>query len=105
MAVKTVKGFPAAWGAQVVPLVEHPGPFSYIPGGEVVHSGPPFPRIFAYIAAGLSYSGTYRVDCLYPSSGLRSAVTLKWTLAATGQEVAGGTNLSGETVRLLVVGG
>lgn len=105
MADKTIKGFPDTWGEHNVPLVDHKGPSSYASGGEVITA--PFlgPRIYAFIVGGLTYSGTYRVDAIYGSTGLRSSVNLKWTVASTGQEVAGGVNLSGETVRLLVIGG
>jgi len=105
MADKSVKGFPDTWGQHGVPLIDHKGPSSYVSGGEVIDA--PFlgPRIYAFIVGGLTNSGTYRVDAIYGGTGLRNSVSLKWTVASTGQEVTSGTNLSSETVRLLVIGG
>ena len=42
----------------------------------------------------------------YSGSGsISSAMKLHWYVAATGAEVANATNLSGETVRLMILGG
>lgn len=105
MADTNLKGFPDVWGQHSIPLIDHKGPKSYAQPGELISTGGEWPRSFAFVIGGLDYSGTWRVDCGYLNSGLRSQVRLKWIVAATGQEVANGVNLSGATVRLLVVGG
>ena len=118
MANNPVQGFPDVWGKHSVTVVEHNGPASYVTGGETASLKTPAfggsttvgTRGFAYVAGGADYSATYRVDPVYssantPNAGIRNAVTLKWTVIATGAEVANATNLSAFTVRLLVVGG
>lgn len=95
-------------------FIDHSGPSSYVnPGGD------PFPTQNQYggpNTAGLagvyfvvptwSQSGTYFVQAIYPGAGsVHGAVKLKWSVAATGGQVANGTDLSGETVRLMILGG
>lgn len=100
-----VKGFPDTWGQHRAVPFEHLGPASYPSGGEYIGAPQLGVSACAHVGSGVSYSGTYRVDCIYPGAGVRNAVYLKWSNASTGQEVGNGVNLSGETVRLLVVGG
>ena len=102
---RAVKGFPDNWGLHSVPIVEHLGPASYVQGGELIKAPLFGVRAYAHITGGLTYSGTYRVECLYPGTGIRSSVNLFWSVVSTGQQVTNGTNLSGEMVRLKVVGG
>lgn len=111
MANNPVSGFPDVWGKHGVPLVDHTGPASYVTGGETLGT-PTYggsnvlgTRGYTYVSGGMTNSGTYRVDCLYGGSGVRSQVKLRWTVVATGAQVAATTNLSAETVRLLVIGG
>jgi hypothetical protein len=95
-------------------FIDHTGPASYVnPGGD------PFPTQSAYGGpnnAGLSgvyfvvptwsQDGTYYVQAKYAGLGsISSAMKLHWYVAATGAEVANATNLSGETVRLMILGG
>lgn len=95
-------------------FVDHPGPASYVnPGGDI------YPSQSAYggpNSAGLSgvylvvptwsQSGTYYVYQKTAGAGaVRGTATLIWNVSATGAQVANGTNLSGETVRLLIFGG
>lgn len=106
MADTLLKGFPDSWGQHQATLIDHVGPTSYVQGGEKITAAQGlWPRSFAWVGSALTYSGTYRVDCIYPGTGLRSWVYFKWTNASTGQEVGNGVSLSGEKVRLLVVGG
>jgi hypothetical protein len=108
MADQIVKGFLDTWGIHGVPLVEHKGPSKYTQGGETLTCGTNGyfgARAFAFLIGGITYSGTYRVEAVYGGAGLRATVKLYWTNVSTGQQVANNTNLSGETVRLLVVAG
>ena len=100
------------WGGRSrAVILDHTGPTSYATGGESLgqsaFGGPNILGLagFYKVDGGLTMSGTYRVDCIYGGAGVRSTVKLKWTVYATGTEVAAATNLSGETVRLLAIGG
>lgn len=109
MSNKQVTGYTVGWGTRKQSVWEHTGPASYVTGGEsllaiwiefieLVWVSPPSPP--------WTYSGTYSVVVLYPSGagGITSGVTLKWYVTATGMEVDPGTDLSGETIRLLIQG-
>jgi hypothetical protein len=56
---------------------------------------------------GLSESGTYIVQVMLSPFGqntLASALLLRWITQSSGAEASPGANLSGETVRLMVIG-
>ena len=100
------------WGGRSkATIVDHIGPSSYPTGGEKLGQGAMGgPNVlglsgFAYIANGITNSGTYRVEALYSGRGMRSTVLLKWTTISTNTEVSSAVDLSGETVRLLAIGG
>ena len=116
MANNPISGFPDTWGKHGVAIVEHSGPKSYTTGGESL-STPSWGgsnvvglRGYAFVASGVDYSGTYCVDPIYapantPNAGIRTLIKLIWRNATTDLEPAAATDLSGYTVRLLVVGG
>jgi len=61
----------------------------------------------AWVANGMSISGTYLVQAIVVpmSPGVYAPnVILRWVTAATGAEASGAANLSAETVRLLALG-
>ena len=105
MQVRKLRGFPDTWGTHTANPIEHTGPSSYTSGGYSVPPSEFMVSAFVWVSSVTSYSGTYRVDPVYGGYGNRSGIKLRWVVVSTGQEVAGTTDLSGETVRLLVIGG
>ena len=125
MANNPVQGFPDTWGKHAVTVIEHNGPASYVQaasGGDTSLTTPSWggpssvgTRAFSFVSGAVDYSGRYRADPFYsgntPNAGIRNAVPLRWTYTGThsgdtaGAEVAAAVNLSGVTVRLMVVGG
>jgi hypothetical protein len=107
-------------------VYEHNGPASYVQasgGGDTFLTTPSWggsstvgTRGFSLVVGAVDNSGRYRADPFYgtgntPNAGIRTAVGLRWTYTGThsgdtaGAEVGAGVNLSGVTVRLMVVGG
>jgi len=94
---------------------DHTGPSSYTQwsapntGGDVLKSKYLGLSSINFIAAtGLSESGTYYVEAkLAAASGASpTSAILVWYVAATpGTQATGATDLSGESVRLMAVGG
>ena len=100
------------WGGRSkATVVDHIGPKSYTTGGETLGQnamgGPNVLGLsgFSYVSNGITNSGTYRVETLYSYRGVRSTVLLKWTTISTNTEVSSAVDLSGETVRILAIGG
>lgn len=101
-------GYPQVIGSKNQYVVDHAGPLSYVTNGEVYASSNLGTGGFDKADGGTSYSataggagGTYTVQIIYPagSQGIgTSTVNLKWLSAGT--EVAAGTNLNGQYVRL-----
>ena len=110
-----------AWGDRPYAIVDLAGPSSYTQvtngtapaqptGGQAVT-----PSTFGLVAGlegifqvGGSTSGTYIVQA-FQATGYNQGYgnptwILRWIVAATGAEVAGAVNLSGETVRLVAFG-
>lgn len=112
--------YPDSFGAHRASAFAHTGPASYtqvttapLAGGDTVTAREAGLKYFdAVFAVGLSDSGLYRVEGVAPignPSTNKSAAhaanwTLRWTVVATGVQVAGAFNLSGETVRLFALG-
>lgn len=105
MQVRRLRGFPDTWGTHLANPIEYTGPTSYKSGGDTATPAEFGVASFAFVSGATSYSGTYRVETIYIGYGTRPAIRLRWIVASTNQEVGGGTNLSGETARLLVIGG
>lgn len=58
-----------------------------------------------YIDVSASTDGQYDVTVIYPDSNTGvNTIRLLWTTAATGAQVAGGTNLSGVSIRAMAIG-
>lgn len=94
-------------------FLDHSGPASYATGGEKYPTQSPYGGPNSAGLAGVyfivptwSQSGTYFVQPKYVTpGGVRGTCQLIWYVAATGAQVASTTNLSGETVRLAILGG
>lgn len=94
-------------------FMDHTGPASYVTGGETfptqtAYGGPNNAGLSGvyFIASCWSWDGTYYVQMKPAAAGsVRGTAQLVWYVAATGAQVANATNLSGETVRLLIFGG
>jgi hypothetical protein len=92
------------FGGHLFAAIDYSGPKSYVPGGDFVdHRFFGFPNTMITLIGSLDQTQTFRLEPM----PVRDAVTpwhLVWTVLATGQEVAGGTNLSGFTGRLTAIG-
>jgi hypothetical protein len=76
----------------------------YVAGGDAIS-----PQSFGFnsyiwqLVGGVSQSGNYRAEARALNNGF-TQWQLVWFVVATGLEVAGGIDLSGETVRLAAIG-
>lgn len=96
--------------------IDHTGPASYTTGGETFGSINNQTGITVLGLATLDFvdpigptnSGNYFVYAIPTGIGERKTFTLVWVTATTGiptsTQVTNGTNLSAETVRILVIG-
>ena len=111
------ENFPKVPGDQPWTVWDHAGPSSYTQvtpgspptGGQVISCakmGLPTNVVWAQSMG--SDDGQYDIVCMLSpfNPGMPSAtgLILKWVNAATGAEVAGATDLSGRTVRLMGIG-
>lgn len=112
MGNTAVSGYTDIFGKHGAWIGDHTGPKSYSTwsapntGGDVVAATNFGLRsIDGLFAMGISESGTYYVMAKLSSTQGASVNTaiLVWIVAATGNQATG--DLSGETVRLLVIGG
>lgn len=95
--------------------VDHVGPASYATGGETFGNSNSMTGISTLglgsldnVIGGPSLSGNYFVYAIPSGAGERKTFKLVWVTATTGipttTQVTNTTNLSAETVRLLVLG-
>jgi hypothetical protein len=118
---KQLDGYPQAWGAQFVSIIDHLGPASYTQltngtpptGGDTIGPQEAGMRdIQAVIPVGLSDNGQYVALVTSGLSGRAEAsgnatFFISYFVRAGGAswvEVSGATNLSGRTFRFLVIG-
>lgn len=125
--MRPLDGYPTSIGSARASVFPHQGPASYTQvtagtapalatGGDLVEAGPEAGmKYFDYVSAGLSDSGTYRVeaapaaesgDPANPSKLGQPSTTyrLRWIVVATGAQAAGAVDLSDEVVRLFAIG-
>jgi hypothetical protein len=124
MPIKSVlSGYPVYVGSKKISVVDFKGPLSYATGGESVEAaqfcqgGIDFAEVLnkrwlevtqgavaTYQMVAASLSGTYFATIEFGAGATDSAssMTLKWYVTATGAEVADLTDLSAETVRILM---
>lgn len=116
MGNTAVKGYPDPIGGRSrLWIGDHTGPSSYTQwsapstGGDVLKAQPLGLSSINFVAAtGISVSGTYYVEAkLAAGSGSSpTSAILVWYLVSTpGTQATGATDLSGESVRLMAVGG
>lgn len=105
MQLTLLSGYPDNVGRRHIWCGHGKGPSSYSQANK-----DPLERIrlswwYDAIIPALTTSGTYRVEGIASGVGPRQEWKLKWVVAATGAEVANGTNLSTQTVQLAGFGG
>ena len=100
-------GYPISVATRMEALFDHTGPKSYTTGGETIPANDLGMSSLEWIqCAAYAMSGNYTVVVLY-SAGLYFNVTqikLAWYNVSDGSQVTGGTDLSGEHIRMLVKG-
>lgn len=119
-AAKNLDGYPQAWGAQYVSVVDHAGPASYTQltngtpptGGDTIAPAEAGMKVLQAVFGGLSDNGQY-LALVTPGIAGRGEVSGSLTFfisyfvragGASWVEVTGATNLSARTFRLLCIG-
>ncbi len=113
-----VDGYPQPNGAKLQGKADITGPASYTQytapstGGQDVQGLPDFGvKVIDQAFGDVSADGTHRAEVVQIEASTvlgvslgRSRLVLKWYVLATGTEVAGAFDLSGQTVRIAVDG-
>lgn len=103
--IEPVPGYPAYIGNKYLQPFKYSGPFNYAPGGDPIHASDIGWGGFDWISAGtLDSSATYYIQPVFTGSDANPTVFIKWIVAATGVEYAGGGALAGLNARLLALG-
>lgn len=129
--MRPLDGYPTSWGSSRASVVPHAGPSSYTQvtvgtapavatGGDTMQAVAAGMKYIDFIGVGVTDTGNFRVEGIPKArSGLNSGqqtttYTLRWIACRTasiggqsqtvGTEAAASTDLSGEIVRLLVIG-
>ena len=111
-------GYPTSWGSSRASVVTIVGPASYTQftapsvGGQDVLVEPEAGMKFVDFAiGGSSDDGTHRAEVVHYEAGtIRGTVVtdavfvLKWYVIATDVEVGAAVDISGQTIRVLVIG-
>lgn len=109
--------YPTSWGDKRASVITLVGPASYTQftapstGGQDVLAEPQAGvKIVDFAIGGSSADGTHRVEVVHYEAGAIRGTTVvdavfvvKWYVIATGAEVGGAVDLSGQTVRVLVI--
>jgi hypothetical protein len=107
MANQPLAGYNTPFRDKLLGILDHTGPSNYATGGEVIYATDLglLGIDFAQVAA-VSMSGNYTAIVLYPVNAFNSCqhINLAWYVYSTGNQAAPGTNLSGEHIRLEVIG-
>ena len=113
-----VDGYPQPVGAKLHGMADISGPSSYTQytapttGGQDVESLADFGvKVIDQAYGAVSEDGTHRAEVVQIEASVvlgvslgRTLLILKWYVVATGSEVAGAVDLSGQTVRIAVDG-
>jgi hypothetical protein len=104
-ATHPILGVSDVFGGHYYSPLDYAGSASYVQGGDSIGATSfGFNSSIQTLIGSVSHSGTYRVDPRPLTSGIQTQWQLVWIVVATGLEVAGAVNLSGETVRLSAIG-
>lgn len=115
---RPLSGYPDSFGSHRASIFPVTGPASYTQytapstgGQDVQISGPSGVKTVEWAQGSVSLAGTYRAEVVQVESSTlngvpvaNSRIVLKWYVVATGAEVAGAVDLSGQTVNILVFG-
>lgn len=109
-----VPDFPQSWGSKRSQIALVVGPASYTQvttgtpptGGQKINASDYGLKWIDFAQAMVSDDGQYEVVFTPATAiaGAQASVIAVWKIAHTGAEVSGATNLSGRTIRVLLVG-
>ena len=120
--MRPLDGYPQPFGYSKGSVFPHAGPTAYNPvveespadlplaGGDRLEAVEAGLKLFDWVSGGYTDSGLFRVDAIpvTPSEDQVGAPAttyiLRWVIVATNAEVANGTDLSEEIVRLFALG-
>ena len=122
MAEKVINGYASPIANRAMCVSDHTGPKSYVTwtgttGGDILGTSASAQKggvnsfglrgLDIVIPMGVSVSGTYYVKTqfLAGSGGTLTSCTLVWYTVSGNAQPTAATDLSGETVRLFVIGG
>jgi hypothetical protein len=105
MQLTMLTGYPDNVGRRHIWAGYGNGPANYQQAAKDPLAQPRFQFYFDTVFPAVTTSGTYIVYGIASGVGARLEWTLKWVVAATGAEVANGTNLSAQHVQLGGFGG
>ncbi len=112
MADQPLPGYDTSFGNKKAMVIDHHGPASYVTGGEVFSARQLGWGGFDFVVPGnfarvqhLSMSRNYSVSVAFDTTavGAVHGVTITW-YNVLGLEVADGTDLSAEVIRLFALG-
>ena len=100
-----VPGYPSVFGNKKAEVFLYTGPATYVTGGDPIYASTFGWGGFDFINSGmLDSSGVYYLEPVFSGSGAKSVVNMKWIVAATGAEYAGGIATANLTARLFALG-
>src|SRR6266436_4470511 len=113
-ATAVLDGYPQGWGDRYISVVDHKRPASYTQigiatpptGGDVLTAAECGLKFISAVNGGISDDGQFSVEASMTAGGGAEVaqVRLLWSVATTGAQVAGATNLSARTIRFWVMG-
>lgn len=107
MNITLLKGYPDRIGRRLAFCGFGTGPVSYTSGsagGDPI-AIPGYEYYADAIFGSVSVSGTYKAEAMPSAGGPRANWKLRYSVVATGAEVANATNLSAETFQIAGLGG
>ena len=105
-------GYPTTLGSKRLALLPNrrPGPSAYtqvttgpLAGGDVVNAVDFGFKFIENIDGGITSDGLFRVEPIMADAPAKSVI-LRWTVVATGAQVAGAFNLSASFINLIALG-
>ncbi len=114
--MRQLNGYPTSIGSRLLSIFGHAGPTSYTPvttgpvaGGDLVYATEGGLKFIDSLESAITDDGLYRVEVIPAGTSDAmpqgaTSVRTRWTVVATGVEVAGAVNLSASVVRLTAIG-